>query len=370
MRLRDYNRVDARLGVTIFGLSLFGLLMLYSASAELSRVRTANSTNSTSFLVSQGIAFGIGMALWLFLQQVDYRIYKRYALWWPIITGILLVSVSVLSKGAINGAHRWIAIGSQSFQPSEFAKLTFILFLASWFSEKHGDIASWKKGFGPFLVVIGVISGLMLIQKDLGSLGVMLAIALAMYAVSGAKLAHLGATVASLLAVGWISILIAPYRMQRLLAFLHADASLQSSGYHINQAKIAIGLGGLWGKGFLQGTQKKGFLPEAHTDSIFAVIVEELGFIRASAVVLVYLFIAVRGLRIAKYAPDTFGSLIAVGITTWFCLQSLINIAAMVSLIPLTGVPLPFISYGRTALIAAFMATGVILNISRFVEER
>ncbi len=370
MRLRDYHKIDSSLALAIFGLSIFGLLMLYSASSELSRQRTGNSADSTHYLVLQLVSFVIGITAWVVLQQIDYRRYKKFGWWWGVISLLLLVSITFLSKGAVNGAHRWIAVAGQSFQPSEFVKITVILFLASWFSDNHRDIASWQRGLLPFLGILALLSAFMLQQKDLGTLGVLVTIAIAMYAVSGARLSHLGITVASLIAVAALAIKIAPFRLQRLTAFLNPDQSLQGAGYHINQSKIAIGLGGLWGKGFLQGTQKKGFLPEAHTDSIFAVIVEELGFIRASIVILVYLFIAVRGFRIAKYAPDSFGMLLAVGITTWFAAQSLINIAAMVSIIPLTGVPLPFISYGRTALVAAFCAVGILLNVSRYVEER
>jgi len=365
-RLKDYGRIDMQLAAAIFGLAVFGLLMLYSASAELSRVRTGDSTNSTHFLILQLVSFGLGLAGWIVLQQIDYRVYKRYQAVWLIATLVLLLSVFIFSKGEVNGAHRWVSIAGQSFQPSEIAKITFILYLAGWFSAKSKDTADWMRGFAPFLAIILVLSLLMLKQRDLGSLAVMLSVALAMYIVAGARLRQIGAFFGSLVVLAGAAIKVEPYRMQRLLAFLHADTSPQGAGYHITQAKIAIGLGGWWGKGFLQGAQKRGFLPEGHTDSIFAIIVEELGFIRASLVVAVYGFIAMRGMRIARNAPDQFGSLVAIGITVWFISQALINIAAMVSLIPLTGVPLPFISYGRTSLVALFMATGILLNISRY----
>lgn len=368
-RLRQLNRIDTGLAVAIFGLSLFGLLMLYSASSELSRQTTGSSANSTHYLVLQMASFVVGMIGWVVMQQIDYRTYKNRRTLWLVTTLILLSLVLIFSKGAVNGAHRWVSIGGQTFQPSEFAKLTFILFLGSWFSDRHSSLQDWKKSFVPFMAIVGVISLLMLKERDLGSLGVMISIALAMYVMSGARLSHLAASLATLGFFGWLSIKLVPYRMQRLLSFLNADASPQGAGYHINQAKIAIGLGGMWGKGFLQGTQKKGFLPEAHTDSIFSVIVEELGFLRSSLVVLVFMYIGLRGMRIARLAPDHFGTLIATGITTWFCGQAFINIAAMASLIPLTGVPLPFISYGRTALVAMFVATGILLNISRYARE-
>lgn len=369
IKVPGYRRqIDTSLAVAIFGLSVFGLLMLYSASAELSR-RSHGANDSTYYLVSQFIPFVFGLVLWVVLQQIDYHRYAKWKTFWMVATGILLLSVMVFSKGAINGAHRWVSIGGQSFQPSEFVKLTFIMFLACWFSESHKDIADWKRGFVPFMAVIFGISGFMLWQHDLGTLSVMLSVSLGMYLMSGARLGQVLALAGSMLGLGFLAIKIEPYRMQRIFAFLNADSSSQGAGYQIIQARISIGLGGWWGRGFLQGIQKKGFLPEAHTDSIFAVIVEELGFFRSILVVLVYAFIAVRGFRIAKYAPDHFGSLLAVGITIWFTSQALINMAAMVSLIPLTGVPLPFISYGRTAMIALLMATGILLNISRFSNE-
>ena len=223
MRLRDYHKIDTGLAITIFGLSLFGLLMLYSASAELSRVRTGDATNSTHYLILQIISFIIGLILWLILQQVDYRRYRPLTKWWLLVTFILLISVSFFSKGEVNGAHRWVSILGQTFQPSELAKLSFILFLAGWFSQKERDWHSWQKGLAPFLIIIIVMSALMLKQRDLGTLGVMVTIALAMYAMSGAKLAYIGATIGSLLAIGWVAIVAAPYRLQRFLSFFSTD---------------------------------------------------------------------------------------------------------------------------------------------------
>ncbi len=357
-----------QLAVAIFGLSVFGLLMLYSASADLSRVATNNANNSTHYLYLQLVSYVIGIVSWLIIQQIDYRRYQKYGVAWMLITLILLVSVFLLTKGETKGAHRWVSIAGQTFQPSEFAKMSFVLFLASWFSQKKDIIHTWK-GFAWFMIIIAVMSGLMLAQKDLGSLGVMMIIALAMYICAGAKLTQISAVFGSLIAMVIMAIKIAPYRLARLTSFINSEDSPTGAGYHAIQAKIAIGLGGLWGKGFLKGVQKRGFLPEGHTDSIFAIIVEELGFLRTSILVLVYGFIAVRGVRIAKYAPDMFGSLLAIGITVWFVGQALINIGSMTSLIPMTGVPLPFVSYGRSAMVALFMATGVILNISRYIEK-
>ncbi|MFA6081843.1 MAG: putative peptidoglycan glycosyltransferase FtsW [Patescibacteria group bacterium] len=370
MRLRDRGRIDVQLATAIFGLAVFGLLMLYSASADLSRVATGSATNSTYYLILQLEAFGVGMVAWILLQLVDYHKYQKWMWWWFGVTAILLISVIFISKGEVNGAHRWISVFGQTFQPSEISKLTLILFLASWFSRQQSRVTSWTTGLLPFLLIIGAISALMLKQRDLGSLGVLVCIAVAMYVVAGAKLSQISTVILAMCAVVVTAIKIAPYRLARITAFLNPDAATLGTGYHISQAKISIGLGGLWGKGFLQGVQKQGFLPEAHTDSIFAVVVEELGFLRASLVVLVFGFIGLRGLRVAKYAPDMFGTLLAVGITTWFVSQALINMSAMVSLVPLTGVPLPFISFGRSALVAAFMATGVLLNISRHMEAK
>ncbi len=366
MKFRERGKIDFPLALTIFGLSIFGLLMLYSASADLSRYQTGNPADSTYFLIRQLIAFGIGIVAWLFFQQIDYHIYAKRRWIWPVATLVLLLSVTVLSKGSVNGANRWVGFAGQTLQPSELAKITLILFLADWFSGSHKDIQSWKKSFLPFLVVLALMSFLLLQQHDLGTLSVMLSISLVMYIVSGVDLSKIVATVASLLTIAWLAIKIEPYRVQRVLTFLNSSSSLQGSGYQINQAKIAIGSGGWFGRGFLKGVEKNGFLPEAHTDSIFAVIVEELGFLRSAMIVLVYAFIAWRGMRIARKSPDHFGMLLATGITTWFIAQAMINISAMVSLIPLTGVPLPFVSYGRTALVALMAATGILLNVSRF----
>jgi len=361
---RKRKTADYFLMFLIFGLIAFGLIMIYSVSKYLSLQITSQSTDKY-FLVRQLVSLGIGIVVWIVFQGIDYKFWQKHTgtMFW--LTLILLASVFLFRTE--NGS-RWINLFGVGFQPSELAKLTMIIYLSGWLSSKKqsGDI---NKSFVPFLVFVGAVSLLMLIQKDLGTLSVILVIAASIFFAAGAKLQNLfiGGSLGVFLV--WLSIKIEPYRMQRLTAFFNPGFGSLSTSYHIRNALIAIGSGGLWGLGFGQSKQKYLYLPEAHTDSIFPVIAEELGFFRASAVIIVYALIAYRGYSIARRAPDSFSQLVAVGITTWIIWQTVINLSAMMALLPLTGVPLPFISYGGTSLIAFLAAVGILLNISKQTEN-
>jgi cell division protein FtsW len=341
--------------------------MIYSVSKYLS-LQVTNQASDKYFLVNQLVSLTIGIVFWIVFQAIDYRFWHKNTTTMLVITLALLSLVFVFHGEGGGTGNRWVNLFGRGFQPSELAKLSMIFYLAGWLSSKkyQEDI---NKSFVPFLAFVGGISLLMLLQKDLGTLSVILMIAASIFFAAGVKLSNLaiGGGLGAFLV--WMAIKFEPYRMKRLTAFFNPGDATLSVSYHIRNALIAIGSGGLWGLGFGQSKQKYLYLPEAHTDSIFPIIAEELGFFRSSAVILVYALIAYRGYSIARRAPDTFAKLVAVGVTTWIIWQAFVNLAAMLALLPLTGVPLPFISYGGTSLIAFLAAVGVLLNISKHVKE-
>lgn len=364
---RKKKTADYLLMILVFSLIAFGLIMIYSVSKYLS-LQVTDQGSDKYFLVNQLVSLAIGIIVWITFQLIDYRYWQKNTSIMLAITVVLLASVFIFHGGDGGTGNRWVNLFGRGFQPSEIAKLTMIFYLSGWLSsEKYRK--EIDKSFLPFLVFIGGISFLMLMQKDLGTLSVILVIAAAIYYSAGARISNLfiGGSLGALLV--WLAIKIEPYRMRRLTAFFNPGDDTLNISYHIRNALIAIGSGGLWGLGFGQSRQKYLYLPESHTDSIFPIIAEELGFLRSSAVIIIYALVAYRGYSIARRAPDDFSRLVAVGITTWIIWQAFVNLAAMMGLLPLTGVPLPFISYGGTSLIAFLAAVGVLLNISKNINE-
>jgi len=303
-------------------------------------------------------------------QKIDYHKYRKFGFWSIILTIVLLLSVFIPGiSHPVGTAHRWIGLANFYIQPAEIAKLTFVIYLASWFSQRREHLVSFWKGFLPFILILALITSLVFLEPDFGTSSVFIFIALTVYFTAGANLWHLGILGTILLAISYIFVKLAPYRINRILAFLNPQKDVLGIAYHINQAIIAIGSGGLLGLGFGNSFQKYNFLPAAHTDSIFAIICEELGFLRAILILGVFGFILYRGYLIAKNAPDDLGRFLAVGIVGWIIFQTLINLAAMLGLVPLTGVPLPFVSYGGTSLVVTLSAVGILLNISKQVER-
>jgi len=267
------------------------------------------------------------------------------------------------------GASRWIQLGPFSFQPSEMLKLTMILYLAAWLEGKKELKTDLFEGFIPFLAIIGVISFLVMKQPDMGTLGIIVLVAMCVYFLSGAKTSHIAMMIAGGAAAFLALVKFESYRMSRLLVFLHPELDPRGVGYQINQALLAIGSGGIFGLGLGHSRQKFNYLPEPVGDSIFAIVCEEIGLIGAAVLIFLFFVFAMRGFKIAKKAPDMFGRLVAVGITSWIIFQTLINISAISGLIPLTGVTLPFVSYGGTSLIFSMIGVGILLNISKKCEK-
>ena len=357
------QKPDYVFAMMVFLLTFFGLVMIASSSMVASMDKFGSSYN---YVIRQIGSLIIGLILMVITAKIDYRFWKKNATWFFLITIILLILVFVPGLGVkINGAQRWIGIGSKMFQPAEIIKITFIIYLAAWLDRKGENIKDHLSGFLPFIILVGLVSFLIIKQPDLGTMSVILLTSSVMFFASGARLSHIGLGAGGLIVLMGILIKAAPYRMQRLLVFLNPAVDSQGSSYHINQALLAIGTGGWWGLGFGQSKQKYLYLPMPHTDSIFAIIAEELGFVRTGLILAVFIFLGMRGFKIAKNSPDAFARLLAVGITSWILIQVFINIASMLSLVPMTGVPLPFISFGGSSLMFLLAAVGIMINISK-----
>lgn len=341
-------------------LSLFGLVMIGSSSALVAYERF-NGAHNYYYVGLQAMRLVGGVAAMILFSSIDYRWWKDKSRFMLILTLVLLLAVFIPGLGeTLKGASRWIHIGPFFFQPSELVKLTFILYLAAWMEKRVANIS-----FLPLVLILGAIVVLIIKQPDMGTLSVVIAIAAAMFFTAGGSIFQMVIGSSLALTVFLALIRSSTYRWQRLMIFLNPSSETQGAGYHINQSLLAIGSGGLWGLGFGRSIQKYLYLPEPYTDSIFAIIAEELGFVRAMLVIIAFIILVWRGLKIAKEAPDIYGRLIATGVTVWIGIQAFINIGALSGLLPLTGVPLPFISYGGSSLIIIFIAVGILLNISK-----
>jgi len=364
-----FKRPDTWFSLIVFILVVWGLISVYSASVVIS---LENYGHPYYYLIKQAISLGIGILAWLITQYIDYHKLKRFAPLFLLLSVIFLVLVLLPIKSispSIGGAKRWLFFGPINFQPSELVKIFFIVFLASWLSSRREEISNFLKGTLPFWILIGLVSLLVLLQPDLGTALILLGTGLILYFIAGARWPHF----LLILIVGAVLVIIlslsSPYRMHRLLAFFNPSVDPLGVGYHSRNISIAVGSGGLWGQGFGNSKQKYFYLPEAHTDSIFAVIAEELGFVRALFIPLLFALLVWRGILISQKAPDEFGRFLAIGITAWFALQAMINLGGMLGVLPLTGVPLPFMSYGGTSLVISLIAMGILLNISRQRKE-
>ncbi|HSI20655.1 MAG TPA: putative lipid II flippase FtsW [Verrucomicrobiae bacterium] len=355
------KRADITIIITVIAMTLFGIVMIYSASVILGH---EIFRDGQLFFKKQILSALIGVTAMVVMANIDYRIWQKYAAWMLGITLVLLLSVFFLSRGEINGAHRWVDIGPLSFQPSELGKLTFLMYVSAWLARRQEQMHDIVGTFLPFAAVLTIISFLLLKQPDFGTLAVFFAAAVSIYLVAGMTWQQfvLGS---SGVCLALLAILSEPYRRARITTFLNPTSDTSGISWHVNNIAIAIGSGGWFGLGFGASGQKRLFLPEPHTDSIFAVITEELGFMVGALVVVAFIFLAYRGFRIALRSQDVFGRLLAVGITSWFAFQAFLNLGSMAHLVPLVGVPLPFISYGGTNLIISLAAIGVLLNISR-----
>lgn len=356
--------VDKMLLFTVLLILAFGLIMISSAGIVFSQTRFDDSY----FFLKRQLIFGVipGLVACLFFSRFDYHRLQKLAVPFFAVAVVALIFVFIPGVGVeAYGARRWIDLRIFSFQPSEMMKFSLILYLSAWLAGRtEKKIQNFSEGFVPFLMILGFVGLLIYMQPDAGTLGITGLIAFAIFFSAGASMAHIF-TFAALAVAGFVFMVYsASYRMNRLMVFLNPELDPQGKGYQINQALLALGSGGIFGLGLGQSRQKFNYLPEPVTDSIFAIIGEELGILGAGGLVLAFCFFAYRGYRIAALVPDQFGRLLAIGITTWISLQAFVNIAAISGIIPLTGMTLPLISYGGTSLAFVLAAVGVLLNIS------
>jgi cell division protein FtsW len=359
------------LTILTFVLVIFGLVMLSSAGV----VEGRNKFGSPYYYLMHQFLYGAlpGAALFLLFSRINYKFWRKIALPLLIVITGLLVLVFVPGIGySFKGAQRWVGFKFLSFQPSEFLKLALIVYLAAWFSRYESRINVGLRSITPFFLVFGFAGLLLLLQPDMGTLILVALIAVSMYFFAGAKLTHFVALILILaVLVGTFSVL-EPYRFKRIKTFVVTiikpeAADIQGSAYHINQALLGIGSGGIFGLGFGQSRQKLfNYLPEPVGDSIFAIIVEELGFVGAIVLLSLFLMLALALISIAKSVHNQFGRLLVLGVMTWITGQTLINISAISGLIPLTGIPLPFISFGSSSLVTILAGLGIAANVSKY----
>lgn len=355
---------DKPLLFSVFLLLGIGLLMVASAGVGYGNIRF---DDGYYFFKRQLVGVGVGLLALLVFQRIPYQFWKKVAIPFFFVALVLLVLVLIPSFGTeAYGASRWLNLGPVSFQPSEVVKLALIVYFAAWLSGKSmARKTDFSESVVPFSIVLLVVSFLILKQPDTGTLGILFIIALSLFFASGAKLSHIGLLIGTGLAGLLLLVWLAPYRMRRMLVFLDPTHDPSGAGYQINQALIAVGSGGIFGLGLGHSRQKFAYLPEPMTDSIFAILAEELGIVGGALLIGLFIFFAYRGFHIARRAPDEFGRYLAIGIVSWIVFQAFVNIFAITGMIPLTGVPLPFISYGGTSIAVLLGAVGILLNISK-----
>lgn len=351
-------------------LLVFGLLTLFSASSAEGYVKFQD----IYFFVKRQILLGIlpGLVLFWLASRLDYHFWQKAArpLFYFSLLLLGLVLIPGLS-GEIKTAHSWFTIGGFSFQPSELAKLALVLHLAAWLARWEEVPPGWTRRLLPLIVILILLSVLLLKQPDFGTLMILIIIALGLYFVGGGRWLYLGGLGGAGLLGLTMLLFFGTHRhvLKRFLVFLNPGLEPQGLGYQINQALLAIGSGGFWGLGWGHSRQKFQYLPEARADSIFAIIGEELGFLVSSLFILFLGFVFWRGMKIAEQAPDKFGKLIVSGVMIWLIGQSFVNISSMLGLLPLTGLPLPLVSHGGSALVLMLAALGIVVNVSRQTRE-
>jgi cell division protein FtsW len=350
---------DQKLFFLVIALVVIGIIAVADVSAPQS---LNNYGNKFYLLKEQAISAAIGMAVFFVVSRI------KYTFWQKLATPLFFVSLGLLALVLMQrfglsalGARRWISIGPINFQPSEIVKFAICIYFAK--------VASSNKSPLSYFIPLVLVAGLIMLQPDLGTTLIVLVIGFSQIFVSDVNLFYvLGSAAVGAIATT-ILILLSPYRKARLMTFFESTGDPLGQSYHIRQILLALGSGGIFGVGFGASRQKYLFLPEASTDSIFAVIAEELGLLGALAIIILFAFFVIRGLKIAKSAPDKFSSVLAVGISAWIGGQAFLNIGSMVSLVPLTGIPLPFISFGGSSLVMILAACGILLNISKFTKN-
>ncbi|MBT6068417.1 cell division protein FtsW [Candidatus Peregrinibacteria bacterium] len=384
MQLRkSYNSVDKLLLFTVLGLLALGIVMIASIgvpkSIQLSAPGIAypacESAEVQCYLVLKNhvIRVILGIGAMFLAMMIPYKFWRKVSLPMLGISLFLLIGVFMFGNANNTFAQSWINLPNipflNSVQPAEVAKLGMVVYFASWLHEKWREIETFEGGFIPFCIIAGLFVFPVMLQPDLGSTLVLATIAVGVYFAAGANLKHLALGALIAVIVGGVIVSNTTYLQKRFDAFLSPGIECREDFcWQTEQAKIAIGSGGFFGKGLTQGIQKSYWLPQATDDFIFAASAEELGFVRTLAIVVAYLFIAIRGFQIANYAPDRFSQLLAVGITTWISAQVVINLMVNTALFPVTGITLPFVSYGGSSMLTTLVGVGMLLNISKHTQ--
>ena len=342
------------------------VVMVYSASAAIANEKFGRAS---TFLIKQGMWAVLGLALLAVVMRVDYRTYREPVFIWTGLGIVTVCLVLVLFSPPVNNARRWFSIGGLGVQPSELAKLAAIFFIAALLERRMHRINELGYSILPIALVVAVFVGLILLEPDFGTSMSLALVAAVMVFAAGLDYRYIiGAFLCLLPAIAYIA-MGASYRRRRLLTFLHPFDDPLGDGFQIIQSLVAVGTGGVWGKGLMNGVQKLFFLPEPHTDFIYAVISEELGLVGATLVLLCFCVIAWRGLRVALRAPDSFGCFLALGLTTMVAVQAFVNMSVVLSLLPTKGIPLPFVSSGGSSLLINLVGMGVLLNVSQHASS-
>ena len=359
---------DYWLALAVIALVGLGLVMVYSASAIVAQDRIGDSS---FFFKRQAGWVLLGAAAAMIAQRIHYERLRRRTPLIILVTCAFLGLVLIPGIGRVaGGARRWVSIGPASFQPAEAAKLVMVLYMARFLTSRTVDISGFRRGVLPPVLLAGFMFGLILLQPDMGSAILVGLVMIAMLFVGGARLLHLlGLGVAGVPVLA-VAVLGEEYRRRRILAFLDPWADPQGAGFHIIQSLLALGSGGIFGVGLGASRQKYFYLPERHTDFIFAILGEELGLLGTVAVLLLFALFAYRGFRIARTAPTRYAGLLAAGITAMVVLQAGVNIGVTIGVLPITGVPLPFLSFGGSSLILTMIGVGILLNISQYAQAR
>ena len=362
------GKPDSILIISVFVLALFGLIMLASASSGLGQEKFGDSYYYLKRQALYGLLIGlIGFFIGL---KINYHAYKNRYLSLALLLGTIFLLLAVFTPLGleIKGATRWLEIGGFSFLPAELLKITLVIYLAIWLSAGKERQESIRGGLVPFLVIIGLVAGLLSAQRSTSPVVILIMVSLAMYFMSGAKLRYIAGTIAVGAVAVALLVAVTPYRAQRFLSYLHPEQDPQGSGFHVLQSKMAIGSGGMFGVGYGQ-SQVKEFLPEPIGDSIFAVIGEEFGFVGVIALIALFAILVLRMFMLSRGLRDQFGKLLLIGFGSIIGIQVFVNIGAMTGLLPITGTPLPFISYGSTTLIVFLTMAGIAANVSTYSKQ-
>ena len=358
---------DVILFATVLALLATGLVMVYSASSVVAYDLLADSAY---FFKRQAAWMGLGLAAMWVARSIHYQRLRALAVALLLAALVMLVAVLIPGIGRVaGGARRWIVLGPASFQPVEVAKLALVIYLAQFAARRGMTIRNLRRGVLPPLALTAVLAALVLRQPNAGSAFMLVGVAVAVLFLAGARLAHLGLLVVTALPAAALAVVAAHYRLQRVLTFLDPWSDPQGSGFNVIQSMLAFGSGGLFGVGLGASSQKFFYLPERHTDFIFAIIGEELGLVGTAGLLLLFALFAYRGIRIARAAPDRFGALLAAGITAMITGQALLNMGVATGILPVAGIPLPFVSFGGSSLMVTMIQVGILSNISMYAHR-